>query len=146
MLDLMGISRPISCRVPAISGYTSVPVEFNRAVCRQASFQYLHCPSECPISPVSSPAFKMNAAALEEARAQAQAQAVLLRSKLSPMLAAYIRHRPLVQRALTAGFVLYCLSTTYMSLTGRGKGAGRESSSRKVRRGMSVINPSGCIR
>lgn len=54
---------------------------------------------------------------------------MLLQSKLSPALQAYLRYRPQVQKALTAFFVLYCLGSTYLSLTGRGKGAGRESKS-----------------
>jgi ATP-binding cassette subfamily D (ALD) long-chain fatty acid import protein len=75
----------------------------------------------------------MQTATLQRARAQAQANAVLLRSKLGPILATYVRHRASVQKGLTAGFVLYCLGTTYLSLTGKGKGAGRESSARRSR-------------
>ena len=33
----------------------------------------------------------------------------------------YARHRPLIQRGLTAGFVLYVLSTTYNGLFGRAR-------------------------
>lgn len=75
----------------------------------------------------------MSAATLQRVQSRTQAQALLLRTKLSPVLAAYVRHRPLVQQALTAGFVVYCVASTYLTLTGRGKAAGRESSARRSR-------------
>jgi ATP-binding cassette subfamily D (ALD) long-chain fatty acid import protein len=50
-----------------------------------------------------------------------------------------LRHRPLVERALTAGFVLYCVGSTYLSLTGRGgkRESGRESGRRGRAKGES---------
>ncbi|KAK1927880.1 ABC transporter transmembrane region 2-domain-containing protein [Papiliotrema laurentii] len=59
-----------------------------------------------------------------------------LRQRLRLVLDAYLRHRPLVQRGLTAGFVLYCLISTYMSLTGRAKtGAARTASGKRSKGG-----------
>lgn len=56
---------------------------------------------------------------------------------------AYSNHRPLVQRGLTAGFVLYVLGTTYRGLSarpssssvrkGKGKGKGKDDSGKPPR-------------
>lgn len=47
-----------------------------------------------------------------------------LRSRFKFILNSYLQHRPIFQRAFTAAFVIYCLISTYGSLTGRGaKGA-----------------------
>ncbi|KAH7927381.1 hypothetical protein BV22DRAFT_1031862 [Leucogyrophana mollusca] len=40
-------------------------------------------------------------------------------AKLAQFAQAYATHRPLIQRGLTAGFVLYVLTTTYRGLAGR---------------------------
>ena len=64
----------------------------------------------------------------------------LLRGRLKAILDVYIHHRPVVQQLLTAGFVAYCLGTTYLGVTGRaGKGAARESAGggRRSRKGGS---------
>lgn len=54
-------------------------------------------------------------------------QLAQLKTRLQAILDVYVKHRPHVQRALTAGFVAYCLGTTWMSLTGRGaRGGTRE--------------------
>lgn len=51
--------------------------------------------------------------------------------QIAQLAAGYAKHRPHVQRALTAGFVLYVLSTTYNTVFARsgpaqkGKGKGR---------------------
>ncbi|OCF75242.1 ATP-binding cassette, subfamily D (ALD), peroxisomal long-chain fatty acid import protein [Kwoniella mangroviensis CBS 8886] len=42
-----------------------------------------------------------------------------VQANLRKFLNVYLQHRPLVQRTLTAGFVLYCLGTTFAALTGR---------------------------
>jgi hypothetical protein len=56
----------------------------------------------------------------------------IARARLKEVLDTYIHHRPTVQRLLTAGFVLYCLGTTYRNLSGTGaKGGARERVSRK---------------
>lgn len=47
--------------------------------------------------------------------------------QIAQLTAAYSRHRPRIQRALTAGFVLYVLSTTYTSLFARGGPPSRSS-------------------
>jgi ATP-binding cassette subfamily D (ALD) long-chain fatty acid import protein len=53
----------------------------------------------------------------------------LLRGRLKDVLDIYLQHRPVIQQLLTAGFVAYCLGTTYLGVTGRaGKTAARESS------------------
>jgi len=64
--------------------------------------------------------------------------------QIARLAAAYARHRPLVQRGLTAAFVFYVLSTTYNGLfgragapetsskgKGRAKGDGRDADSKK---------------
>lgn len=63
----------------------------------------------------------------------------VLRSHLKSAFNAYLRYRPHVERALTAGFVLYCVGTTYLSLTGRGgrRESGRESGRRGRAKGES---------
>ena len=54
--------------------------------------------------------------------------------QIAKIAATYAAHRPAVQRTLTAGFVVYVLSTTYQSLfsrappahtLGKGKGKGK---------------------
>ncbi|OCF31910.1 ATP-binding cassette, subfamily D (ALD), peroxisomal long-chain fatty acid import protein [Kwoniella heveanensis BCC8398] len=47
-----------------------------------------------------------------------------LHANLQTILNTYLHHRPTLQRALTAGFVLYCLGSTYAALTGRGAKVG----------------------
>lgn len=56
-----------------------------------------------------------------------------LRARSMAVLDLYLHHRPNVQRGLTAGFVLYCIGSTYLSLTGRG--AKRETGREAKRRG-----------
>lgn len=69
------------------------------------------------------------------------AQRELIHSRVRGLLDGYIRHRPTFQRVLTAGFVLYCLGTTYASLTGRGaKGGTKERASGRRGRGKSPIS------
>lgn len=64
-------------------------------------------------------------------------------SRLKQALDIYVHHRPTVQRILTAGFVLYCLGTTYQNLSGKGaKGGAREKVSRKVKAGGGGESPS----
>lgn len=54
---------------------------------------------------------------------------------------AYSKHRPLVQRGLTAGFILYVLGTTYRGLSAKpssassrkGKGKGKDESGKPPR-------------
>lgn len=59
-------------------------------------------------------------------------QLAILRARLQTLLDIYVRHRPHVQRVLTAGFVAYCLGTTWLSLTGRGaRGGTRERGAAK---------------
>jgi ATP-binding cassette subfamily D (ALD) long-chain fatty acid import protein len=56
----------------------------------------------------------------------------LARARLKQVLDAYLHHRPTVQRLLTAGFVIYCLGTTYQNLSGNGaKGGARMKASRR---------------
>ncbi|ODO11837.1 hypothetical protein I350_00621 [Cryptococcus amylolentus CBS 6273] len=64
----------------------------------------------------------------------------VLRSRLKELINAYLRHRPFIQRTLTASFVIYCLLSTYRSLTGKGpQGGGRErSGGRRGKGGKSV--------
>ncbi|WWC68388.1 uncharacterized protein I206_102313 [Kwoniella pini CBS 10737] len=57
----------------------------------------------------------------------------LIRLRLRKFLDIYLQHRPLVQRGLTAGFVLYCLGTTLNSLTGRTGGRTHTSGGRSKR-------------
>ncbi|WVQ70989.1 hypothetical protein IAR50_000514 [Cryptococcus sp. DSM 104548] len=68
----------------------------------------------------------------------------VLRSRLRELVNAYLRHRPLIQRALTTSFVIYCLVSTYRSLTGEGvKGGSRERSG--GRRGKGAKSVTGSI-
>ena len=61
------------------------------------------------------------------------------KARLKQVLDAYLHHRPTVQRLLTAGFVLYCLGTTYQNLSGRGaKGGAREKVSKRGKQGRPV--------
>ncbi|KAL7423674.1 ATP-binding cassette long-chain fatty acid transporter pxa2 [Cryptotrichosporon argae] len=68
-----------------------------------------------------------------------------IRARAHELLAAYTRHRPIVQRAFTAGFVLYCLGTAYRGVTGKGPkaGAGRDKKTRRdgKKRAVSVDDP-----
>ena len=65
----------------------------------------------------------------------------LLRSRLRALLDAYLRHRPTFQRFLTAGFILYGLGSTYLSVTGRGaKGGARERPSRRKGESLRVLH------
>ncbi|KAK4686941.1 hypothetical protein P7C73_g3189, partial [Tremellales sp. Uapishka_1] len=66
-----------------------------------------------------------------------------VRSQLHTLLDSYVRHRPAFQRLLTAGFVLYCLGTTYSSLTGKGaKGGTRERGGGRKGKGKGKEAPS----
>lgn len=58
-----------------------------------------------------------------------------LRSRFRFILNSYLQHRPIFQRAFTAAFAIYCLTSTYGSLTGRGiKGApGGKGNGRRVK-------------
>lgn len=63
-----------------------------------------------------------------------QSNRALAMSRLKQALDVYVHHRPTVQRLLTAGFVLYCLGTTFQNLSGKGaKGGAREKVSRKAK-------------
>ena len=53
------------------------------------------------------------------------------KERVAQLVAAYAKHRPLVQRGLTAGFVIYVISTTYKSLAARPPSASSASSKRK---------------
>ncbi|WVQ85299.1 hypothetical protein IAT38_007464 [Cryptococcus sp. DSM 104549] len=66
-----------------------------------------------------------------------------LRTRLKPVLDAYLRQRPLFQRLLTAAFVIYCLGNTYASLTGKGAKGGAKESSGGRRRGKGGKTVSG---
>jgi hypothetical protein len=67
-----------------------------------------------------------------------QSNQVIAKARLKQVLDTYIHHRPTVQRLLTAGFVLYCLGTTYQNLSGKGaKGGAREKVSKRGRQGES---------
>jgi hypothetical protein len=67
-----------------------------------------------------------------------QTNQVIAKARLKQVLDTYIHHRPTVQRLLTAGFVLYCLGTTYQNLSGKGaKGGAREKVSKRGRQGES---------
>ncbi|WWD18145.1 hypothetical protein CI109_102594 [Kwoniella shandongensis] len=62
----------------------------------------------------------------------------ILHTRLRTILDTYLQHRPLFQRLLTAGFVLYCLGTTWAAVTGRGgKGGVREGKSGRRGKGGS---------
>jgi hypothetical protein len=62
----------------------------------------------------------------------------IAKARLKQVLDTYIHHRPTVQRLLTAGFVFYCLGTTYQNLSGKGaKGGAREKVSKRGRQGES---------
>jgi hypothetical protein len=62
----------------------------------------------------------------------------IAKARLKQVLDSYIHHRPTVQRLLTAGFVLYCLGTTYKNLSGKGaKGGARERVSKRGKQGRS---------
>ena len=55
-----------------------------------------------------------------------------LRTRSQALLNAYLRHRPLIQKILTAFFVLYSLGASYANMTGKGpKGGTREKVSRR---------------
>lgn len=67
-------------------------------------------------------------------------------SRLKTALDIYVHHRPTVQRLLTAGFVLYCLGTTYQNLSGKGaKGGAREKVSRKGKGSSAGTSRALCI-
>jgi ATP-binding cassette subfamily D (ALD) long-chain fatty acid import protein len=81
----------------------------------------------------------MSSRALRGPSVLSASQRDVLRSHLKSAFNGYLRHRPLVERALTAGFVLYCVGSTYLSLTGRGgkRESGRESGRRGRAKGES---------
>jgi len=65
-----------------------------------------------------------------------QSNQAIAKARLKQVLDSYIHHRPTVQRLLTAGFVLYCLGTTYQNLSGKGaKGGAREKVSKRGKQG-----------
>jgi len=65
-----------------------------------------------------------------------QSNQMMAKARLKQVLDTYIHHRPTVQRLLTAGFVLYCLGTTYQNLSGKGaKGGAREKLSKRGKQG-----------
>ncbi|ORY24671.1 ABC transporter transmembrane region 2-domain-containing protein [Naematelia encephala] len=72
---------------------------------------------------------------------------VMLREHLRLLLDLYLRHRPVIQRFLTAGFVSYCIGTTVLALTGRGvkvdtrQGAKRKGKEDPKKRKASVSDP-----
>jgi len=67
-----------------------------------------------------------------------QSNQMMAKARLKQVLDTYIHHRPTVQRLLTAGFVLYCLGTTYQNLSGKGaRGGAREKVSKRGRQGKS---------
>lgn len=51
--------------------------------------------------------------------------------RIAQLVTAYAKHRPLVQRGLTLGFVVYVISTTYRSLAARPASASSSPSKRK---------------
>ncbi|EJF66416.1 hypothetical protein DICSQDRAFT_75073 [Dichomitus squalens LYAD-421 SS1] len=51
--------------------------------------------------------------------------------RVAQLVAAYVKHRPLVQRGLTATFVIYAISTTYKSLSARPPSTSSASSKRR---------------
>ena len=53
------------------------------------------------------------------------------KERVAQLVAAYAKHRPLVQRGLTASFVIYVISTTYKSLAARPQSTSSVSSKRK---------------
>ena len=53
------------------------------------------------------------------------------KERVAQLVAAYAKHRPLVQRALTASFVIYVISTTYKSLAARPPSTSSAPSKRK---------------
>lgn len=60
----------------------------------------------------------------------------LLKTRLKIILDTYLHHRPIIQRALTAGFVLYCLGTTWLGVTGRAKSGATRTSTNKRGKGV----------
>jgi hypothetical protein len=128
-------------------------------VAGRRSLQQSHCIHSSPPSYCSSPntssldqlqewkaTFKydsrthtMSSRALRGPSVLSASQRDVLRSHLKSAFNGYLRHRPLVERALTAGFVLYCVGSTYLSLTGRGgkRESGRESGRRGRAKGES---------
>ncbi|XAO23293.1 hypothetical protein I312_102071 [Cryptococcus bacillisporus CA1280] len=67
-----------------------------------------------------------------------------VRSRLNSILNSYLQHRPIFQPVFTAAFVIYCLGSTYRSLTGRGsKGAlGGKGNARRAKGGKHGITGS----
>ncbi|KAM5532194.1 hypothetical protein V8D89_014150 [Ganoderma adspersum] len=53
------------------------------------------------------------------------------KERIAQLVTAYAKHRPLVQRGLTLGFVIYVISTTYRSLAARPPSSSSASSKRK---------------
>ena len=62
------------------------------------------------------------------------------KEQISRLVGAYATHRPVIQRGLTAGFVLYVLSTTYNGLFGR---AGSASVASKRGKGKAKAEGAG---
>jgi len=68
--------------------------------------------------------------------------ALQLRARLKILLDSYVRRRQPIQKGLTVLFVLYCLTSTYSSLTGKGaKGGAREKRRKNERGGFVVRRP-----
>ena len=65
-----------------------------------------------------------------------------IQARAHEVLSTYVRHRPTVQRILTASFVLYCLGTTWRSLSGRGP---KRESSKVPKRGKGKGREPICI-
>lgn len=63
----------------------------------------------------------------------------LVKSQLKVILDTYLHHRPFVQRALTAGFVLYCLGTTWLGVTGRAKSGTARTATNKRSKGTTKL-------
>nr|XP_018264977.1 ATP-binding cassette, subfamily D (ALD), peroxisomal long-chain fatty acid import protein [Kwoniella dejecticola CBS 10117]OBR87135.1 ATP-binding cassette, subfamily D (ALD), peroxisomal long-chain fatty acid import protein [Kwoniella dejecticola CBS 10117] len=63
-----------------------------------------------------------------------------VRVQLRRLLDVYLQHRPLVQKGLTAGFVLYCIGTTLAALTGRMGGKVPNTGGGRGKRGKNSKN------
>ena len=57
------------------------------------------------------------------------------KERIAQLVTTYAKHRPLVQRGLTLGFVIYVISTTYRSLAARPPSASSSASSKRKGKG-----------
>ena len=89
------------------------------------------------LSPIMDP--KLRAARLHFLHSLQRTPLPHLRTRLKALLNVYLAHRPLMERLLTAGFVVYCLASTYLGVTGKGgpKGGDGARGDRKGRKGES---------